>query len=256
MNLCRIPSMFTIRLVYSALIALMPAVLFAADRENNESIASAETHNPVWQYHVSLIKFERQFSTRDDQYYGEWAGFFLAKRSRDSLWFTTKGSAQHGETDSSEIRLMYSRTVRPFLDLHAGWRRDLKPDPERDWFGFGLLSILPYKVGADLSFFIGESGRFATRLEFAYKYSFTERLSLSPDLEANFYSDDDPQRSIGSGLSDLDLGLRLRYRVIKGVLPYTGIVWKGNFGRTADIIESRGEDASDLRVMVGVTLKY
>ena len=249
--------MFAIRFACPALISLLlPAVVFAADKVINETNASSEAQDRAWHYHVRLVKFERQFSTRDDQDYGEWAGFILATRSRDSLWFTTKGATQSGETDSSEVRLIYSRAVRPALELHVGWRRDLKPDPEREWLGFGLLSILPYKVGGDLSFFIGESGRFATRLEFAYKHSFTQRLSLSPDLEANFYNEDDPQRSIGSGLSDLDLGLRLRYRVIKGVSPYAGLTWKGNFGRTADIIESRGEDASDLRVMVGVTLSY
>ena len=75
-------------------------------------------------------------------------------------------------------------------------------------------------------------------------------------MEANFYSEDDPQRGIGSGLSDLDLGLRLRYQVIKGVLPYAGITWKGNFGNTADMLKSKGEDTGDLRLMIGITLSF
>lgn len=52
------------------------------------------------------------------------------------------------------------------------------------------------------------------------------------------------------------MGLRLRYRIINGVLPYAGITWKSNFGRTADMLESRGEDTSDLRLTLGVTLRY
>ncbi len=79
---------------------------------------------------------------------------------------------------------------------------------------------------------------------------------MTPDLEANFYSEDDLDRGIGSGLSDLDLGLRLRYQVINGVSPYAGITWKGNFGKTADIIENRGEDPDDLRLLVGLSLRF
>ena len=95
----------------------------------------------------------------------------------------------------------------------------------------------------------------ARRLEIAYQHWFTQKLSLTPDVEANFYSKDDPDRDIGSGLSDLDLGLRLRYRFTKGISPYTGITWKANFGNTADMLESNGEDTSDLRIMLGVTLR-
>ena len=57
---------------------------------------------------------------------------------------------------------------------------------------------------------MGESSRLAARLEIAYQHWFTQKLSLTPYVEANFYSKDDPDRDIGSGLSDLDLGLRLR----------------------------------------------
>ena len=210
----------------------------------------------AWKYRFRLNKFERQFSTANDSDFGEWAGYIRVEKELDTFWLTTKGSTQQSETDSAEIRLLYSRTIKPYIDLHLGWRRDLKPEPERDWLGFGVLGILPYKIGTDVSFFIGESGRFATRLEIAYRHRMTSRLSLTPDLEANFYSEDDPDRDIGSGLSDLDFGLRLRYKIIRGVLPYVGITWKGNFGKTADIIESKGEEASDLRLLLGLTLRF
>ena len=245
----------------------MPAFLFcvlvmhppfvAAEEQQGEAEATPVDLDSSWKYRVRIGKLERQFSTRDDNdYYGEWAGFIMVGKDLNTLWLTTKGSAQRGETDSAEIRLFYSRTIRPYIGVQLGLRRDLKPEPERDWLGFGLLAVLPYKVGADASFFMGESDRMAARLEIAYQHWFTQKLSLTPDFEANFYSEDDPERDIGSGLSDLDLGLRVRYQIIKGVLPYTGITWKGNFGNTADMIKSKGEDTSDLRLMLGVTLLY
>ena len=228
----------------------------APDKAQEATDSDAGAPGSGWSLRARLGKFERQSSTRDDNYYDEWAGFIRVSNQLDSFWVTSKGTTSAGETDSSEIRSFYSRRVSPYVDWHLGWKRDIKPDPERDWLGFGVLAILPFTVGADVSIFMGESGRTAARLEMAYQHRFTPRLSLTPDLEANFYGEDEPERDIGSGLSDLDLGLRLRYQVIKGVSPYTGVTWKGNFGRTADLLESRGEESDDLRVMMGITLAF
>ncbi len=38
--------------------------------------------------------------------------------------------------------------------------------------------------------------------------------------ELNFYSKDDLSRQIGSGLSDLDTGVRLRYELSRKFAPY------------------------------------
>ena len=239
---------------FSLLCILLMQTAIAEDEADSDAVSAGA--DSAWEFMFRLNKFERQVSTDSDKSYGEWGGFIMLGKEFNKFWLTTKGSTQSGEVDSSEVRLFYSRPVRPHIGVIFGWRRDIEPDPERDWLNIGLLGVLPYKVGADVSLFIGKSGRQALRLEVAYKHWFTHNLSLTPDLEANFYSKDDPQRSIGSGLSDLDLGLRLRYHVFKGVLPYAGLTWKGNFGRTADIIESRGEDTGDLRLVLGITLQY
>jgi copper resistance protein B len=230
-------------------------VVAAVENQEGSSVSMADT-DETWKYRIRIGKLEKQFSPGNDDSYGEWAGFIAVGKARNTFWLTTKGSTQQGETDAAEVRLFYSRTIRPYLGVQLGLKRDFKPAPERDWLGFGLLGVMPFKIGVDASFFFGESGRTAARLEIAYQYSFTPGLSLTPDLEANFYGEDDPERGIGSGFSDLDLGLRLRYQVTESVSPYTGVTWKGNFGNTADMIESRGEDTSDLRVMLGVTLRF
>lgn len=236
---------------------IMHSLYAVAEAEKNNEVSSdpVADADDTWKYRIRIGKLERQFSTSDDDKYGEWAGFIAVGKDLNTLWLTTKGSVQHGEADSAEIRLFYSRTIKPYIGAQLGWKRDLKPEPERDWLGFGLTGVLPYKIGVDASFFMGESSRLAARLEIAYQHWFTQKLSLTPDVEANFYSKDDPDRDIGSGLSDLDLGLRLRYWITKRISPYTGITWKGNFGNTADMLESKAEDTSDLRIMLGVTLR-
>ncbi len=51
----------------------------------------------------------------------------------------------------------------------------------------------------------------AARVAGSYNMLITQRLILQPQLEMNFYNKDDPARGLGSGISDLDSGLRLRY---------------------------------------------
>ena len=227
-----------------------------AEPEQNTSSDDDDHVDSGWKYHARLSKFERQLSTDNDDQNGEWAAFLVMGKEPNAFWLTTKGETERGVVDSAEIRLFYSYTIAPYIGVHLGWRRDIEPEPKRDWLGFGLLGVLPYKIAADISIFAGESDRLAARLEIAYKYWITQKLSLTPDLEANFYSKTDTETDTGSGLSDLDLGLRLRYRLVEGVSPYAGITWKGNFATTRDIIEGKGEDSSDLRFLLGVTLWF
>jgi copper resistance protein B len=49
-----------------------------------------------------------------------------------------------------------------------------------------------------------------------------------PEAALSFYSKDDPSRQIGSGLSDLDTGVRLRYEISRKVAPYIGLPTPGS----------------------------
>ena len=68
----------------------------------------------------------------------------------------------------------------------------------------------------------------------------------------NFYSKADPARGLGSGLSDLDTGLRLRYEFSRKFAPYIGVSFAQKFGGTADHARADGARSSDLRFVFGV----
>ena len=68
----------------------------------------------------------------------------------------------------------------------------------------------------------------------------------------NLYSKNDSAVGIGSGLSDMALGLRLRYEVTREFAPYIGVNWTKMFGQTADYARSSGEDTSDGQIVVGI----
>ena len=59
-------------------------------------------------------------------------------------------------------------------------------------------------------------------------------------------------RVLGSGLSDLSAGLRLRYEVRREFAPYLGVEWARKFGETEDFARAAGEDTSDTRFVAGL----
>jgi copper resistance protein B len=80
------------------------------------------------------------------------------------------------------------------------------------------------------SVYYGEEGRTAFRLATQRDLLVTQRLVLQPELELDAYGRDDPEKHINAGLSDLKLGLRLRYELRREIAPYLGVRWVNHFG--------------------------
>ena len=66
----------------------------------------------------------------------------------------------------------------------------------------------------------------------------------------------DVATGIGSGLSELELGLRLRYEIRREIAPYVGVEWAGRFGDTADLASEEREDVRETRFVAGIRLWF
>ena len=168
------------------------------------------------------------------------------------LWIKTDGERTGGGTEEGELQFLYSKTVARYWDFQMGVRQDFKPSPERTWVAIGFQGLAPYFFEIDTALFIGESGRTALRLEAEYELLFTQRLILTPEIETNFFGKSDPQIGIGSGLSDVEVGLRLRYEIRREFAPYIGVNWSRVFGNTADFAKSAGQSTSDTQLTIGL----
>ncbi len=133
-----------------------------------------------------------------------------------------------------------------------GLRKDFQPTPSRSWAVLGVQGLAPYLFEVDTAVFLGESGRTALRLEAEYEILFTQRLILSPEIEVNFYGQNDEATGTGSGLSDVEFGLRLRYEIRREFAPYIGVNWFKKFGNTADFSRLEGAEVSDTQIVLGV----
>lgn len=180
-----------------------------------------------------------------------WVGFDLNK-----IWLKAEVERISGDTEEAEVQLLYSRAIAPFWDLQVGWRHDIKPTPNRDYFALGFKGVAPYQFEVDAALFVGESGQVALRLDAEYEYMFSQKLILSPEIELNLHSKDDIAIGVGSGLSDMALGLRLRYEVRREFAPYIGVNWSRKFGQTAGLAKAEGESDSDVRFIAGIRMWF
>lgn len=119
--------------------------------------------------------------------------------------------------------------------------------------GFDLGAHVPHVFKGWATAYVGDGGRAALALRASYDRVLTERLILQPELKINFYSEDDPARRIGSGFSDINADLRLRYEITDRLAPYVGVTYRRRFGDTADFARAAGERAEDARLVIGIS---
>ena len=172
------------------------------------------------------------------------------------LWLRTEGEAVDGRVEYGDIEVLYGRGVRAWWDVVAGIRQDFGQGPSRTWAAFGVQGFAPYKFEVAATAYVGQSGRTAARVEAEYETLFTNRLILQWRAEANAYGKSDPLAGVGSGLSTLEAGLRLRYEVTRQFAPYIGIQHERAIGKTADFRRADGHGAGDTRVVAGVRVWF
>ncbi|PMV17700.1 MULTISPECIES: copper resistance protein B [unclassified Pseudomonas] len=174
----------------------------------------------------------------------------------DRLWLRSEGERSAGRTESAEVQALWGHAISPWWDLVGGVRHDFKPGDGQTWAAFGAQGMALYNFEAEATLFVGDASRTAARLEGDYDILLTNRLILQPTAELNFYGRNDPPRGVGSGLSDSELGLRLRYEVRREFAPYVGVSWNRSYGQTAQYARDEGEDISQWRWVVGVRLWF
>ena len=119
-----------------------------------------------------------------------------------------------------------------------GRREPGAPWESRDW----LLEPTFYFRG----------GGVAGRLEGLYNLYVTQRLILQPQIELNFFGTRDPSRGIGTGLSNLDGGVRLGYQISRKFAPYLGLTYTGTYGETATFARRAGQSTHAARLAFGI----
>ena len=172
----------------------------------------------------------------------------------NKLWIKSEGKVTNGITSDGDHEILYDRPIphMRYFDWQAGARVDLDSGPTRAWAAIGVQGFAPYFFNFAPTLYIRDGGRVAGRLEGSYDLYLTQRLILQPQVETNFYSRADRARGIGTGLSDLDGGVRLGYQFSRKFAPYVGYVYSGAFGGTAKLSRQAEEPTSASQFVFGI----
>ncbi len=199
---------------------------------------------------LMLERFERA-RTRDNSstVYDLQAWF---GRTYDRAVFKAEGDVDDGKLQDAHTQLLWGHAISAYWDTQLGVRHDSGEESSRTWLAFGVQGLAPYWFEVDLTGYVGERGRTALSVEAEYELLLTQKLVLQPRIEANIYGKRDAARELGSGLSDLTAGVRLRYEIRREIAPYIGIERSGKFGGTADFARAEGKQAMETRVVAGL----
>jgi len=170
------------------------------------------------------------------------------------FWWKSEGEGDFDDgLEEAELQALYGRAVTPFWDVQAGVRHDFRPDGEdTTHLVLGLQGLAPYWWEVDAAAFLSTEGDLTARVEAEYDQRITQRLILQPRLEIDLSASDIPELEIGSGLTSVEAGLRVRYEFRKEFAPYVGVEWSRSFGGAADYVEGRGGEPEDTRFVVGL----
>ena len=196
---------------------------------------------------VTMFLMDRFEVLNNDENTRVWEGSFWIGYDINKLYIYSEGEATSDGLESSQNEFVYSRAIAPFWDAQVGIAYDKKDDASQTWGEIAISGLAPYYFETRAALLVNGDGNIGLRLDAEYEALLTQKLILTPSLEADFYTKDDPEMNLGSGLSAMEAGLRLRYEFIREFAPYIGITWEKTFGNTSDY-----NPVDETNLMVGV----
>lgn len=174
------------------------------------------------------------------------------------LWFKSEGQQNTAFKADYDVdfQLLYGRFIQKYYDFQIGPRVETQTfrgrNVTRGFGAIGIEGLVPYSYALQATMFIDQNGAVSARLTVTKDLLLTQRLILQPRFEANAAIQRVEKFTTGSGLNNLEFGLRLRYEIRREFAPYVGVSLDKSFGETATLVRQEGGDPSQIRFVVGV----
>lgn len=207
----------------------------AADRFYDPAVmaaANAQMRAEHGGMRFSQILFNlAEIQVRDgrDGYRWDGEGWFGGDIHR--LVVKTEGEGTLGGTiGAAEVQALCARAIDPYWNLQAGLRQDVGSGARRTYAVIGIEGLAPYWFDVEGALFLSDKGEVLARAEAWVDQRLTQRAILQPRLEVNLAAQDVPEQRIAAGVSNIELGLRLRYEIAREFAPYVGVNWERRYG--------------------------
>jgi copper resistance protein B len=209
-----------------------------------------QTHGDYPLFWFQADRAELQIRKGAEGYLWDVQGYYGGVTSR--FWFKSEGEGSFGEAiEDAEVQGLYSRAIAPFFDVQVGVRQDLE-GPQTTHAVIGIQGLAPYLFDVDAALFLSHRGDVTARIEAELDQRITQSLILQPRAEVTLAVQDSRRLSVGAGLDSIELGVRLRYEIIREFAPYIGVEHGWRVGQSADFARAAGEDTSVTHFVIGV----
>ncbi|KTT74414.1 copper resistance protein B [Sphingomonas endophytica] len=202
--------------------------------------------------HQALLNLG-EYQVRDGRDGYRWDGDLWIGGDIDRLTIKTEGEGSAGRgVDDAEVQALYSRALDPYWNLQAGVRYDITPRPARGYATIGVEGLAPYWFDVEAALFLSTRGELLARAVGWYDQRVTQFVVLQPRVEANAAAQAMRDTGTGAGLTDIELGVRLRYDRRREFAPYVGLSWERRVGATARLARARGDEVGGLAAVAGI----
>ncbi len=185
-----------------------------------------------------------------------WQGRAWTGGDLDRFLIRSEGAMEGGKVEEGEVRALWSHAIGPYANLETGVRQDFGRGPARTHATIGVDAMLPYWIEAEGAVFLSHKGDVTARVELTHDMRLTNRLILQPRLEADLSAQDAPELGLGSGITEMSAGLRLRYAIQPRIAPYVGVHRERKLGDTARFARAAGEGTEATSFVAGVFLFF
>lgn len=195
-----------------------------------------------------------------DDYRWDLEGYYGGDYNR--LWFKSEGQRNTAFKADYDVdfQLLYGRFLGKYYDFQIGPRIETQTfrgrNVTRGHAAIGIEGVVPYNYTMEATVFIDQNGAVSGRLTLTKDVLLTQRLILQSRFETNAAVQRVERFTTGSGLNNLELGIRLRYEIRREFAPYVGVSLDRSFGETATLVRQEGGDASQVRFVAGIRMWF
>ena len=212
--------------------------------------ALARKHGDFATTWIQIDRAEVQVQEGATAYLWDVQGYSGGPTSR--FWFKSEGEGDFGDRiEDAEVQALWSRAVGPYWDAQIGVRQDLA-GPDTTHAVVGIQGLAPYMFEIDAALFVSTRGDVTARIEAELDQRITRRLIIQPRAEISLSAQDIPRLGIGAGMDSAEIGLRLRYEIVREFAPYIGIEQGWRLVNGADFARAAGEDSRTTRLIAGI----
>lgn len=174
----------------------------------------------------------------------------------DKLFFKSEGfyNGKAKNLEEGQVQILYSRLISYYFDAQFGVRQDFSKKSSRTYAVMGVDGLAPGFIEVDADAYISQKGEVSASITAFHDLLVTNRLIFQPRIDLKLQAQSVPDLELGAGITDFELGARLRYEFTRNFAPYIGVNWDRKVGQTATIARTNGEAVSSVSFIAGMRL--